>query len=181
MLSQNKNNDPKRTVRCRRNRMGIVASSPSFHCNKLKARPTRPKPMNKPMIRADFHGTTVPPSWRAINKQQTAAMSRTIPKGSNLPSFVLRGNCLDDWSTPSRWRNRITRTRLTAPKGTLLHKHQLHGAHGLSSNEAYIQKHHLQLTRSVKAPPMTGPQLPATPKTLTTIAIYSGLFSREDT
>ena len=47
----------------------------------------------------------------------------------------------------------------------------------MSEQKTDIQKHHLQLTRSVNRPPITGPELEHIPKTLITIPIYSGLFS----
>ena len=42
----------------------------------------------------------------------------------------------------------------------------------------HIQKHHLQLTLLVNAPPKTGPKQVARPNTLTTKPRYIGLFAR---
>lgn len=50
-----------------------------------------------------------------------------------------------------------------------------------STEGAHSQKHHLQVTRSVKAPPITGPMLENKPNKLTTIPRNRGRSSRVQT
>jgi hypothetical protein len=104
-----------------------------------------------------------------------------------LLSFLDKGSFRYSFSLPLILRKIDSPTRTTAPKGRFLKetasadiKLSVKGESSAKS-EAYIQKHHLHVLCSVKAPPRGGPMQTAMTKTLITIPMYNGLFSSETT
>lgn len=124
----------------------------------------------------DLHGYEDPPHWSASSRQHTAPISVVAPRGSIFSIFsrsvLLRSSFL-------AWRSfkkmRISK-KTTAPIGTLLGFVQLEMLEPRPPC-TYIQKHHLQVTSFVRAPPKIGPKQVASPKALTTIPRKRGLFS----
>ena len=80
----------------------------------------RPKPTKSPIGFDDDHGTMVPPSWRARNKQHTAATIRTTPGASSFLNFVDSGIFRVEGSTPFRLRKKTTNVKTTPPIGKFL-------------------------------------------------------------
>ena len=133
--------------------------------------------MKRQMILALVHAYFVPPHCKARSRQQTAAINTTAPKGSRWARFSW--NVLLRSSLPAlRSLKKIQTSRKTTnPTGTLLVKAQLNTVVRVAL--PYIQKHHLQLTSVVSAPPRIGPKHVAIPIELTTMLKKSGLLSSD--
>ena len=91
--------------------------------------------------------------------------------------LTLVGSLLSSLSAPSSRRKTSIKKQATPPIGTLLPIGQP-WVQIWSSKLTHIQKHHLQLAWSVRAPPRIGPKHVAKPKTLTTMPKYRGLLVR---
>lgn len=119
----------------------------------------------------------MPPQCRAKRRQQTAAIMSTIPAPSN-DLTLFRNVPLCCGPLASIRRNNRINTKDTAPIGKFLRGKVLSvRSTEASDKDTYIQKHHLQVTRSVKIPPKGGSKHTATPKTLKTTPRNNGRFS----
>lgn len=104
------------------------------------------------MILLECQGKLLPPHCKARNKQVVAPSIKMIPRGSKCFNFSLSGKILSGSFLTFTLRPRETIPKTRAPMGKLL---QVRSATKLRSlrRTAYIQKHHLQLTSTVNAPP----------------------------
>lgn len=127
--------------------------------------------MNKPMMVADFHGCLTSPHCSASSKQHTAPIRRSVPTGSIRLSLAGSDSLRSESSRLFNLRKIKIRIHTTTPMGRLLcHPSSACVApDGQTVKRSYIQKHHLQLARSVRTPPTMGPKHTAMPKTLTTM------------
>ena len=177
MLSQSRYKDPHTTVRSRKNRTGIVACSLARTCQAPNAIASKPNPTSNPIGLESFHGTRVPPSWSAMNKQTTDARRSATPSASKYRSFSLMGRLRGAGSTPTSFKNINTRAITSPPIGRLLDAPYVSIFYRFSEGgSSYIQKHQRQVTSSVNAPPIKGPMPDIRPNILTTIAMNNGLF-----
>ena len=165
-----------RTERCNKILKGIVAFSSFNHYSTPNAIDRRPDPVKSPTTLADVHVVVVPPHWSASNRQQIAPIMRTAPCTSKFPNFSDSSNFRSTLLALRSLRMRKIRTKAVTRIGKLLLICLVSSRYNMKEN-TYIQKHHLQLTCSVKVLPIKGPKQAATPKTLRTIPIYRGRFS----
>lgn len=161
---------PKRTVRCRNIRSGIVALSTSRHCRK-------PKPIISPIILLERHGMLLPPQCGASNKRQMAPRSRTIPRGSRCCDFRSAGSFSKGLSLRFNLRPRKIRKKTTARMGRLLVFRQPCKMRGAGTKVLHPRTPS-PYCMIVKAPPSTGLTLADIPKQLTTTPICRGRLSR---
>ena len=167
---------PIRTERCRNIRGGIVPISPSFHCRRQNPIKNSPESTNSTITLTDLHGYEDPPHWSASSRQHTAPINVVAPKGSIFSSFVCIAWLRSSFFVWCNFKKTRIKKRSTAPIGTLLDSVQLE-VPSLWESCTYIQKHHLQVTSFVRAPPNIGPKQAASPKALTTIPRKRGRFS----
>ena len=176
MLRKNSKRHPIRTDRWRSILGVIVPLSPRNRWMIPKRVIRTAQPTRRPMTLADFHGKLFPPHWRAKRRQHTAPTSKAAPTISIFIIFVLRGRDLDTVYALFIFRVASNVKKTTPPMGKLLYKGLAGTVKRKASQLPYIQKHHLQVTSLVKAPPTTGPKHVAMPKALTTIPKYRGLL-----
>lgn len=144
-----------------------MALSASHHCKTQKVRSRRTKPIRRPMILLECHGRLLPPHCKARNKQLVAPRIKMIPRGSKCFNSSLAGNVLSGSFLIFILRPRETIPKTRTPMGKLLQAQSATKLR-LPGKTAYIQKHHLQLTSTVNAPPRIGLKLAQMPKQLTT-------------
>lgn len=137
----------------------------------------RPKPTNSPITSEDDHGRLCPPHWSARIRQQRAPRKTIVPRKSRCLALALRLNERSSLSVPFSRKNARRRTNTGPPIGRLLCEISVSQSPSRVLETVYIQKHHLQLRLSVKAPPMTGPMHTETPNTLITMPMNNGLRS----
>lgn len=163
---KNRNADAERIERCFKTLNGTVASSPIVHCMKPNKINNTPKPTNNPTMVAEFQGCACPPHCRARSKQTTEARSMRAPSGS---SCMIRALSVIGVRLFSILRKIMIKTKVTKPIGRFLYKRINKWVTNSSTQQiTYIQKHHLQLTFCVNAPPMMGPTQILIPNTLIT-------------
>ena len=164
------------TVRCCSIRGVIAPLSSRNHWRIPKRILKTAKPTRRPMTFEDFHRRLFPPHWRANRRQHTAPIRKAAPTKSMFIIFVLKGSDLDFVSALLILRVASKVKKTTAPIGKLLFPSQPKLSKFKASQITYIQKHHLQLTSVVKAPPTIGPKHVAIPNALTIIPRYRGLL-----
>ena len=138
----------------------------------------RPNPTNSPMIVDEFQGLVVPPHWSASKRQQMAEIRISAPPKSMCWSLTFNGKDRSLSASPLSLRKTRTRKKTGPPTGTLLFGASVWKVRSENKEYTYIQKHHLQLTPLVKAPPKTGPKHVARPNTLTTMLRCIGRLAR---
>lgn len=144
-----------------------MALSASRHCIKQKVRSRRPKPIRRPITLLECQGNLLPPHCKARNRQLVAPRSTIIPRGSKCFSFSLAGRFLSGSLLILTLRPRQTIPNTRAPMGKLLQS-TVSDRTDATQRMIYIQKHHLQLTPTVNAPPRIGLKLAQIPKQLIT-------------
>jgi hypothetical protein len=127
----------KATLRCLNIRGGTVANSPFQNWIRTKIMARTPQRVRSAIIRPLLHSYLVPPHCKASSKQAILIIKTTVPGISN---------CFD-FSTSERdarfgllmdVKKKLMTIKVMAPKGRLM------------------KKHHLQVKRVVKAPPING-------------------------
>ena len=143
----------------------IVTFSFSYHCSRRNAANRRTTPTNNPITTEEFQPYVVLPNYKARKRQVTDTSISKIPgRSSRLNLSILEMDFLSACPGGIR-RNRIKRPRTSPPRGRLLDIDQLEAT---ADWQTYIQKHHRQVTRSVKAPPIGGAAHMLIAKSLTT-------------
>lgn len=103
-------------------------------------------------------------------------MNVMVPNPSMYWSFSLNGSRRRPSLEIFNFKKTRMESRVKLPIGTLLHR-MLELDHQAFETRTYIQKHHLQETRSVKVPPRTGPTHTLIPNIPTRNPRCKGLFS----
>lgn len=117
-----------------------------------------------------------PPHCNAKSEQQIAPTNVMVPSPSMYWSFSLNGSRRRPSLEIFNFKKTRIESRVKLPIGTLLRR-VLELDHQALETRTYIQKHHLQETWSVNAPPRTGPIHTLMPNIPTRNPRCKGLFS----
>lgn len=148
------------TVLCFKTESGKVALSPRLTWIKMNMRIINPKPMNKPMIREEFHAYTVPPHWSAKMRHTTELMS------IQRYNCIIRNeeNCTIVIKFVELFTERHRCERLFRRRQQQRNCDDCNSSDGEINIEANVKMdqraisyHHLQETCCVNAPPARGP------------------------